>query len=338
MNIIAEEKVSLEKYNTFRIAVNADRFYKLTAASQLTELYNQQVFKSKFLVTGAGSNILYTKDFDGSIIKNEIQGISYRIAQQEVYVTAGAGIVWNDFVWYCINEGFSGIENMALIPGTVGASPIQNIGAYGTELMDIFDHCIAFNTVTGAFERFENADCAFSYRDSIFKTTYKGQYIITEVTFKLAINAAVNTSYGAIQQELVARGIERPTPKDVAEVVSSIRVNKLPDPSTIGNAGSFFKNPLISQAQFETLIQEFPQVIHYPMADGAQKIAAGWLIEQCGWKGKSLGPAGVWPNQALVLVNLNHATGSDIWNLSAQIISDVAAKFNIELEREVNIF
>ncbi len=338
MNISIENNVSLEPYNTFRIAVKTDSLVRISDAEQLSELFEQDIFRNTFLVIGAGSNILFTQNFKGCIIKNEIEGIRYRHDGDSVFVTAGGGVVWNTFVWYCIENGFAGIENMALIPGTVGASPVQNIGAYGTELMDIFEQCIAFDTTTGQFKTFNKMDCAFSYRDSIFKSKYKGRYIITEVTYKLSSKAQINTSYGAISQELQAQGIENPTIKDVAEVVSKIRVTKLPDPSTIGNAGSFFKNPIISAAHFENLLQEFPQIIHYPLADGQQKIAAGWLIEYCGWKGKSLGPAAVWPLQALVLVNQNQAEGKDIFALSARIIADVYAQFKINLEREVNIF
>ena len=238
---------------------------------------------------------------------------------------------------YAVNKGFAGMENLSLIPGTVGASPVQNIGAYGVELDTIFESCRVFELATGSFKTFTQSDCGFSYRESIFKQARKDQYIVTEVSFRLSLVPTIRTSYGAIQEELKHRGINKPTIKDVSEVVSAIRVSKLPDPSTIGNAGSFFKNPIISAAQFEKVQASFPEVVHYLAANGQVKLAAGWLIEQCGWKGKVVGHTGTWKNQALVLVNHGGASGSEVFAFSEQIIASVNERFGLRLEREVNV-
>lgn len=329
--------ISLKKYNTFRVEALAKNFIEINKESTLIEVYNQDTFQKPYFILGAGSNVLFTQDFDGTIVKINNKGIQHFIEGNNIYVTAAAGEIWNDLVWYCIEHNFPGLENMALIPGTVGASPVQNIGAYGTELMEIFYTCRAFDTYTGSLKTFSNSDCEFSYRDSIFKTKYKNRYIILSVTYKLNSNTAINTSYGAIENELRKRGIIKPNIKDIAEVVSHIRVEKLPDPSTIGNAGSFFKNPIVSSEIIEELKKSHPEIIYYPLKNSSYKIAAGWLIEYCGWKGKNIGNASVWKNQALVLTNTGNATGAEIFELSDQIIHDVYSKFNITLEREVNI-
>jgi UDP-N-acetylmuramate dehydrogenase len=229
------------------------------------------------------------------------------------------------------------MENLSLIPGSVGASPIQNIGAYGAELKDVFDTCTAFEIATCAIKTFTKEDCKFGYRESVFKTELKGLYIITAVKFQLSLQPDVKLQYGAISEELAKRNITSPTIEDVSEVVSYIRVSKLPDPSTIGNAGSFFKNPVITEKKFNIVHKKFPQIINYPAGDGLVKLAAGWLIEQCGWKGKVVGNTGTWINQALVLVNHGNATGEEVYNLSSQIIDSVYTKFGVKLEREVNI-
>ena len=265
------------------------------------------------------------------------KGFSERIEGNSVVLKAAAGEVWNDLVQYAVNKGFAGMENLSLIPGTVGASPVQNIGAYGVELDTIFESCRVFELATGSFKTFTQSDCGFSYRESIFKQARKDQYIVTEVSFRLSLVPSIRTSYGAIQEELKHRGINKPTIKDVSEVVSAIRVSKLPDPSTIGNAGSFFKNPIISAAEFERVQASFPEVVHYPAANGQIKLAAGWLIEQCGWKGKVVGHTGTWKNQALVLVNHGGASGSEVFAFSEQIIASVNERFGLCLEREVNV-
>ncbi|SFS39003.1 UDP-N-acetylmuramate dehydrogenase [Sphingobacterium wenxiniae] len=332
-----QENVSLKPFNTFGVDAKANQFIKVEDENILKELHSAGLFERQFFVLGGGSNVLFTRDYEGLILQIATKGITHFIEGNYIYVTAKGGEVWNEFVWHCVERGFAGVENMALIPGTVGASPVQNIGAYGTELMDIFYSCQAFDTLTGEFTTFQNADCQFTYRDSIFKSQYKGQYIITSVTYKLAVNHRINTSYGAIESELKQRHINTPTIKDIAEVVSHIRVEKLPDPSTIGNAGSFFKNPIISEGQFQQLQQAFPDIVFYPMADQRVKLAAGWLIEQCGWKGKVDGNVAVWKNQALVLTNPGQANGSEIYSTSSKIVNDIQQKFGIELEREVNI-
>ncbi|GAA4512263.1 UDP-N-acetylmuramate dehydrogenase [Sphingobacterium thermophilum] len=332
-----QNNIDLKPYNTFGVHALANQFIEINHENQLIELYNSGIFKNKFFVLGGGSNILFTQDFEGTIIKIANKGIQHFIEGNNIYVTAAGGEIWNDLVWYCVDHGFPGLENMALIPGTVGASPIQNIGAYGIELMDIMYTCRAFDTMTGEFKTFSNQDCGFSYRDSIFKSKYKGRFIIVSVTYKLNLHSKLNTSYGAIEAELAKRGISNPTIKDIAEVVSHIRVEKLPDPSTIGNAGSFFKNPIIPNFQLEKLKEVYPNIVCFPMDDTHTKVAAGWLIEQCGWKGKEVGEVAIWKNQALVITNKNKATGKEIFEVSSLIIDDVKEKFGITLEREVNI-
>lgn len=331
------ENVSLKSFNTFGIDVNARYFVEINHEDDLVELFlDPQWIAKERLVLGGGSNLLLIKDFDGLVIRINIRGIEHRINHNEVAIEAGAGEVWNDLVKYCVGWEFAGLENLSLIPGSVGASPIQNIGAYGVELKDIFYSCNAFEIASGTFKTFYKADCAFGYRDSIFKQL-KGQYIIVKVKLHLSLTPNINTRYGAIEQELVNRGITKPTIKDISEVVSHIRVAKLPDPSTIGNAGSFFKNPVISISEFEPVKAKFPEVVNYPAGDGLIKLAAGWLIEQCGWKGKIVGHTGTWKNQALVLVNHGGATGQEVYALSSQIIDSVYNKFGVMLEREVNI-
>lgn len=332
------ENVSLKKYNTFRVEASARWFTEVHSEQELQDLFADEKWKAvNRLVLGGGSNMLLTQDFDGLVIKINIREMSNEISGDDIYVTAGAGEVWNDFVNYCVERGFAGVENLSLIPGSVGASPIQNIGAYGVELKDVFHSCRAFDVSTGITRRFENADCKFGYRESIFKSELKGSCIITSVTFRLSQSQKLNISYGAISQELKARGIEHPTIKDVSQVVSHIRVSKLPDPSTIGNAGSFFKNPIIPVDKFRQLQSSFPDIVHFPVEGGMEKIAAGWLIEKLGWKGKIVGETGTWKNQALVLVNHGNATGTELYDLSIAIIEDVHANFGIDLQREVNI-
>ncbi len=341
MALLFKENFPLRQYNTFGVEAFARKFIEINTEAELIQLFTQHedVVRQPILVLGGGSNILFTTDFDGLVMHINIQGISHSRADASATVVAGAGVVWNDLVWYCIDHGFSGIENMALIPGTVGAAPVQNIGAYGVELKDVFVQCRAFDTQNVEVRTFTKDECQFSYRDSIFKNEAKGRYIITEVTLNLSLTPHINTTYGAIEAELAKRHIAHPTIKDIAEIVSAIRTDKLPDPSTIGNSGSFFKNPIVPVAYLNQLQSIFPdkQFVFYPINNEEIKIAAGWLIEQCGWKGKRVGDTGTWKNQALVLVNHKNASGTDIYNLSKQIINDVEDKFGITLEREVNI-
>jgi UDP-N-acetylmuramate dehydrogenase len=333
-----QENISLKPYNSFGIDVKASYFAEIFSEADLARLFKNEIVKSqKLLVIGGGSNVLFTQDYDGLVVKISIKGIQSRMIDNKVLVTAGAGEVWNDFVNYCVEHHFAGVENLSLIPGTVGASPIQNIGAYGVELKDVFESCSAFEIKTAKIKTFTYDDCHFGYRESIFKSELKGQYIITSVTFRLSVEAKINTSYGAIETELLNRGIEKPNIADISAAVSHIRVSKLPDPSTIGNAGSFFKNPVIEKYEFADIVAKHPDVVHYPTADDKIKLAAGWLIEQCGWKGKMVGQTGTWKNQALVLVNHGHATGTEVYHFSEQIIDSVKSTFGVTLEREVNI-
>ncbi|MBD3750605.1 MAG: UDP-N-acetylmuramate dehydrogenase [Sphingobacteriales bacterium] len=331
------ENSSLQNFNTFGIDAYARFFVEINHQDDLVELFSDPQWKRMpYLVIGGGSNLLFTQNFEGLIIKMNIRGIEHRINHEQVMVEAGAGEVWHDLVKYCVNRGFCGIENLSLIPGSVGASPIQNIGAYGIEIKDVFHSCTAFEIESLQFKTFYHQDCEFGYRESVFKGKLKGKYIISSVKYQLSTQQRLKLDYGAIKDELSSRGIAHPSIKDVSEVVSAIRVAKLPDPSTIGNAGSFFKNPVISTAEFQKVQQQFPEMVHFIVPDGI-KLAAGWLIEQCGWKGKVVGHTGTWKNQALVLVNHGNATGSEIFELSQQIIQSVKSKFGIELEREVNL-
>ncbi|WP_342646125.1 UDP-N-acetylmuramate dehydrogenase [Mucilaginibacter sp. CSA2-8R] len=333
-----EENVSLKNFNTFGIEAKARYFVEINHEEDLAELFmDPQWQQIERLVLGGGSNMLLVNDFNGLVIRLNIRGIEHRINHDNVFIEAGAGEVWNELVNYCVDHNFAGMENLSLIPGSVGASPIQNIGAYGVELKDVFESCRAFEIATGQIKTFSNPDCRFGYRESVFKSDLKGQYIITSVKFRLSLTPKLNLSYGAIEQELANRGITQPTIKEVSQVVAAIRVSKLPDPSTIGNSGSFFKNPVISQLQFADIQKQYPQIAHYPAGENQIKLAAGWLIEQCGWKGKVVGHTGTWKNQALVLVNHGDATGKEIYNLSSQIIDSVYTKFGVALEREVNI-
>jgi UDP-N-acetylmuramate dehydrogenase len=333
-----QENVSLKNFNTFGIDTHARYFVEIAHEDELTELFaDPQWLQIERLILGGGSNMLMVNDFDGLVIRMNIRGIEHRISHNDVFVEAGGGEVWNHLVNYCVDHGYAGMENLSLIPGSVGASPIQNIGAYGVELKDVFQSCRAFEIATGTFKEFNKDDCKFGYRESVFKAELKEQYIIVSVKFHLSLIPNINIQYGAIGQELQNRGIVNPTIKDVSQVVAHIRVSKLPDPSTIGNAGSFFKNPVISADEFAVVKAKFPEVVNYPAADGGIKLAAGWLIEQCGWKGKTVGHTGTWKNQALVLVNHGGATGHEVYNFSSQIIDSVYTKFGVTLQREVNI-
>lgn len=332
------EQHSLKSLNTFGVQAFARWYADINSVEDLQELgLSQKQSQQALLVLGGGSNMLFIRDFDGLVLRINIKGIRSETIGDTVLVTAGGGEVWNDVVNYCVDNEFAGIENLSLIPGSVGASPIQNIGAYGVELMDVFHSCRAYDIQTGEVREFTNADCQFSYRDSIFKNELKGRFVITDVTYKLSKIFVPKLAYGAIVQELQNRGILNPSIKNVSEVVSSIRVSKLPDPATIGNAGSFFKNPIINLKDFRHIQSAFPDIVNYPLDNEQIKLAAGWLIEQCGWKGKVIGNTGTWKNQALVLVNHGNATGEEIFDLSSQIIKSVQIKFGVLLEREVNI-
>ncbi len=338
-----KNNINLKPYNTFGIDVKSKHFASFSDVKSLQQLLKfEAVQKTPKLVIGGGSNILLTKNFEGIVLKNEIKGITItKENQQDVLITAGAGVVWHDLVMFAIEHNFGGIENLSLIPGSVGAAPMQNIGAYGVEIKDVFFELHALNIKTLEEVRFTKKRCQFGYRESIFKRQFKHQFIITSVTLKLSKKPKVNTSYGAIQTELKNMGITQPTIKNVSDAVIKIRQSKLPDPKKIGNSGSFFKNPVVSKKQFENLQATYPNIAHYPISNNEIKLAAGWLIDNAGWKGKTFegktGKYGVHKNQALVLVNYGGASGKELLELSNQIIDDVKQKYNIELEREVNI-
>jgi UDP-N-acetylmuramate dehydrogenase len=340
-----QANISLKKYNTFGIDVLAKYFATFDTVDTLGQLLqykderaNSQKNQTPILILGGGSNMLFTKNFDGVVLKNELKGIELiHEDDQFVYVKAAAGESWHQFVLHCINNNWAGVENLSLIPGNVGASPMQNIGAYGVEIKDVFHSLEAFHLTEKKIVTFNIADCAFGYRESVFKKKYKNQFVITSVTFRLSKQPKFNTSYGAIEQELEKMGVITPTIKSISDAVINIRSSKLPDPKVIGNAGSFFKNPEISSETFDQLKSAFPEIIGYQLANHNVKLAAGWLIEQCGWKGYRIGDAGCHAKQALVLVNYGHAKGEEIFALSENIIDSVNKKFGVILEREVNI-
>lgn len=334
-----QQNVSLKDYNTFGIEAKANHFAAFSSVDELKQLLrSEKTESSELLVLGGGSNILLTSDFHGLVLRNELKGIEIvDSTTDEAFVKAMAGETWHDFVLHTIDHDLGGIENLSLIPGSVGAAPMQNIGAYGVEIKDVFHELEALNRETLEVEMFDAAACQFGYRESVFKRALKNQYIIISVTLKLSKTSTVNTSYGAIEKELAEMGIQRPSIRDVSNAVINIRRSKLPDPSKIGNSGSFFKNPVISAEQFEKLKQQFPEVANYPLPNGDVKIAAGWLIDQAGWKGKTIGNYGVHKNQALVLVNYGGANGQDIYELSEEILRSIKTTYGIDLEREVNI-
>lgn len=331
---------SIRSFTTFGVPVIAKKFTKFSNLQELKEvILHPELKNEEILILGGGSNLLFTKDFNGVVVLNTIQGIEIvEETDEKVLVKSGAGENWHEFVLYCVRNNFAGVENLSLIPGSVGASPMQNIGAYGVEIKDVFHSLEAFHIESGEIKTFTNEECNFGYRESIFKNKVKNQFVITSVTFALSKKPEFKTSYGAINTELELMGIKELSIKAISQAVINIRTSKLPDPKEIGNAGSFFKNPVISREHFEQLIAQFPEIANYPLPDGSVKIAAGWLIDFLGWKGKRIGDYGVHKNQALVLVNYKEAQGSDIFNLSSQILASVEKTFGIKLEREVNIF
>jgi len=333
-----EENFSLKEYNTFGINAKAKTFVEVTNESELIEVL-KQVYASELFVLGGGSNCLFTKNIEATVLHLNLKGITVvNETEEEVFLKVQAGENWHEFVLYCIKNNYGGIENLSLIPGNVGTSPIQNIGAYGVELKDSFVECEALHVQTTEKKIFDKEECQFGYRNSIFKNEAKGQYIITNVTFKLSKkNHKLNTGYGAILNELDKEGINHPTIKDVSNAVISIRTQKLPNPKEIGNSGSFFKNPVISSGKFEELQQKFPEIPFYKISEEEVKVPAGWLIDQAGYKGFRKGDAGVHKNQALVLVNYGNATGQEILNLAKEIQQEIKMKFRIDLEMEVNI-
>lgn len=329
-----EENKALKELHTFGLAVNAAQYTLVETEAQLQELLP---LPATHLILGGGSNILFTKDFEGLVVHNKIEGIELvEDVEETVLIRVGGGVVWHELVLWCIEQGYAGLENLSLIPGSVGAAPIQNIGAYGVELKDVFDSLEAINLSTGALEVLNFQDCAFGYRDSIFKNEAKGKYFITRVLLRLPKQADFNISYGAIQQ--VLEQSKRPLSiRSISNAVIQIRTQKLPDPKKIGNSGSFFKNPIVDNIIIDLLKKIYPSVPAYPIDNKNSKLAAGWLIDQLGWKGYRKGDAGVHKNQALVLVNYGNAKGSEIWELAEEIQASVYKKFEILLEPEVNV-
>ncbi|WP_290701198.1 UDP-N-acetylmuramate dehydrogenase [Lacinutrix sp.] len=333
-----QHNISLKNYNTFGIDVKARHFISVSTLSELIAVLQLKDYPTK-LILGGGSNMLLTKNVDALVIHINIKGTSVLEEKpNHILVKANAGENWHEFILWSLDNNFGGLENMSLIPGNVGTSPIQNIGAYGVELKDYFISCEALNLSTLEIEVFKNEDCNFGYRNSIFKNERKGKYIITSVVFKLSINThTLHTNYGAITSQLETMQISNPTIKDVSNAVIAIRQSKLPDPKEIGNSGSFFKNPVISNEAFKQLKQSFPNVPNYPVSENEIKIPAGWLIETAGFKGKTFGNYGVHKKQALVLVNYGGAKGEDILALSKIIQKTIYRIFNISIEAEVNI-
>jgi UDP-N-acetylmuramate dehydrogenase len=336
-----QSHVSLKPYNTFRIDANARYWVEVSNEEDLQTLLQLSEFiDTPKLILGGGSNVLLCQNFDGLVVKINIQGIDIvREDNDHIYLTAGAGVNWHELVLFCVKRGYAGMENLSLIPGTVGAAPMQNIGAYGVELEQVFESLTAIHVLTGEKRTFTHADCAFGYRESVFKRELKGQYIITGVTFQLDKHPTFHTRYGAIQETLSEMGISEDTLtiKAISEAVIHIRRSKLPDPAQIGNAGSFFKNPEIPKAHFDGLKGHYPTLPGYPAGDELVKIPAGWLIEQAGWKGYRSGDAGVHAKQALVLVNYGTASGNEIMALAKKVQQSVQEKFGITISPEVNV-
>ncbi|MBS1920808.1 MAG: UDP-N-acetylmuramate dehydrogenase [Bacteroidetes bacterium] len=342
--MVIQENISLKSFNTFGINAKARYFSTFSDVDELEELLHAYPQYPLFIL-GGGSNILFTKDFNGLVLKNEIKGVDEMHEDQNyVYVKAGAGEIWHRFVLHCINNNWAGLENLSLIPGNVGASPMQNIGAYGVELQDVFYCLEAFHRQEKKILTFTSSDCEFGYRESVFKRKYKDQFIILNITLKLRKHPIFHIEYGTLKQELERMGVKELSIRSISQAVINIRKSKLPDPKDLGSAGSFFKNPVITKSKFDALKEKFPGIPSFSSREDRVKIPAGWLIEHCGpektesgWKGFRRGDAGCYSKQALVLVNYGNAVGQDIFNLSEEITASVKSKFGITLEREVNI-
>ena len=337
MNLLRDH--SLKNFNTFGVDVKTKFFTEVFSEEELIALIkDENLRKEKKYLLGGGSNILFTKNFDGIIIKVSIGGIKVIDENSDsVLIRAGAGIIWNDLVKFCVEKNFGGIENLTLIPGTVGAAPIQNIGAYGQELADIFESLSGAYIESGERKIFNKKECNFSYRSSIFKNELKNKFVITSVRLKLSKNPELNSSYKILEEFLSEKKITNPTIKDISSAVASIRRNRLPDPSKIGNAGSFFKNPVMRKKEYSKLKSEFPEIVSFPSEGDSVKLSAGWMIEKCGWKGKRVGEVGTSPDHALIVCNFGKASGAEILEFTMRLKEEVANKFGIKLEEEVNI-
>lgn len=334
-----QKNFSLKSYNTFGIDAGCSLFTEAGRMDDLKEILHAADLKNlPKLILGGGSNILFTKNFDGLVIKNSLKGKEVLGEDDEhIWVKAGAGEVWHELVLFCIKNNYAGIENLSLIPGLVGAAPMQNIGAYGVELMSVFDSLEAVDIHYGETKIFSKDECEFGYRESVFKNKYKNRFVITSVTLRLNKKPVFNISYGAIRETLEKMGVKVLSIKVISDAVIAIRSSKLPDPKVLGNAGSFFKNPEVPESIYQSVKAKFPNMPHYPAAHGMIKIPAGWLIEQCGWKGKRVGNTGSHKDQALVLVNYGSATGSEVIELSIKIQESVKEKFGVEIVPEVNV-
>jgi UDP-N-acetylmuramate dehydrogenase len=337
--MLVEPNKSLKDYNTFGIDCKAKYYVSVTTTAELIEILSDQKYKDRFIL-GGGSNMLLTQDINALVIHLNLKGITVLSeTKEQVQIEALAGENWHQFVLSCIERGYGGLENLSLIPGNVGTTPIQNIGAYGVELKDTFESCKAIEIETKTVVKFSRETCNFGYRTSIFKNEARDKYIITSVVFNLTkIHHKKSISYGAIKQQLSEKHIKEPTIKNISDAVISIRESKLPDPKKLGNSGSFFKNPVIDTEAFRHFRVKFPEAPFYEVSPTEFKVPAGWLIEQAGFKGKQFGDAGVHKNQALVLVNYGNATGSEIWELAVRIQNKVKEKFGIYIEPEVNVF
>jgi UDP-N-acetylmuramate dehydrogenase len=333
------KNIQLKNYNSFGLDYFAECMIHFKTEKEAVALFNGTVAQNRpLLILGSGSNILFTSNFTGTILYPELGGIKVEVMNlnnKEVIVSAGAGITWDDFVAWTVNKGFGGLENLSFIPGKVGATPVQNIGAYGVEVKDQIVKVKTINISDGSIRIFNNSECEFGYRNSVFKNLEKGKYLVTRVYYKLSINPVLNLSYASLKEEVNKIGTE--TLKNVRQGVINIRLSKLPDPKIIGNAGSFFKNPVVKNYVALSLKNEYPDIPLYKDQDGYMKLAAGWLIDRCGWKGVKRGNAGVHEKQALVLVNYGKATGKEIYNLSEEIKRSVLEKFGVVLEREVEV-
>lgn len=327
--------ISLVPYTTFGVHVQCHNLQVVEQPADLEALRTAGVFQQPHLVLGGGSNLLFTQDYPGTVVLIRLMGKSIEwLNETDALVHTAAGENWHQLVLWTLEHGLGGLENLSLIPGNAGTAPVQNIGAYGVELKDVLEQVVTYDKATGKERIFSKADCAFGYRESIFKGALAGQVIITQLTMRLSKNAPLHTQYGAIAQEL--QGVEHPTHRDVSQAVIRIRQSKLPDPAVLGNAGSFFKNPVVPQEQAAALLEQHPNMPTFPASEGT-KLAAGWLIEQAGWKGFRRGDAGVHAKQALVLVNYGQATGTEVWQLACDVMDDVARKFGVRLQPEVNV-
>ena len=332
-----QRDAALDTRNTFGVAARAPMLIEVSDTTALPEVFADVVpGGAPVLVLGGGSNLLFAGDPEGVVLAltgKRVAQLDEGDTGDRTVIRADAGVEWHDFVMRTLRQGLAGLENLALIPGTVGAAPIQNIGAYGAEVREFIHAVEAFEPATGQVRRFDAPGCAFAYRDSLFKRQ-PDRYIVTAVEFALSRQAALKLDYAGIREELAAMGVDAPTPQHVADAVIAIRRRKLPDPAVIGNAGSFFKNPVVPGAQCERLLQAYPNLVHHRQPDGSEKLAAGWLIDQCGWKGRNMGAAGVYPKQALVLVNNGGATGAEVVALARAIQRDVLERYGVELEPE----